>query len=154
MIPLGLDPHKSAHTATAVGRATNRPIASIRIEAGLPEYRRLPAWATRWRERRWAVEGATGLGRHLAQWLVAAARVSWMSAPPLRPAFTRSTPRPPRALPLRRAMLTRWRPRTTPQFSRCSMSGGSISPGPGYARPTRGAVNEMGTSRQIVDLEL
>lgn len=41
MILLGLDPHKSAHTATAVEPATNRPIASIRIEATLPEYRRL-----------------------------------------------------------------------------------------------------------------
>ena len=71
MIMLGLDPHKSTHTATAVEPATNQAIASIRIEASLPEYRRLPAWARRWPERRWAVEGATGLGRHLAQWLVA-----------------------------------------------------------------------------------
>lgn len=71
MILLGLDPHKSTHTATAVEPATNQAIASIRIEASLPEYRRVPAWARRWPERRWAVEGATGLGRHLAQWLVA-----------------------------------------------------------------------------------
>jgi transposase len=71
MILLGLEPRKSTHTATAAEPATNRPIASIRIEAGLPGYRRLLAWARRWPERRWAVEGATGLGRHLAQWLVA-----------------------------------------------------------------------------------
>jgi transposase len=71
MIMLGLDPRKSTHTATAVEPATNQAIASIRIEASLPEYCRLPAWARRWPERRWAVEGATGLGRHLAQWLVA-----------------------------------------------------------------------------------
>ena len=71
MILLGLDPHKSTHTATAVEAVSNRPIASIRIEATLPEYRRLLTWARRWPERRWAVEGATGLGRHLAQWLLA-----------------------------------------------------------------------------------
>jgi len=64
---IGLDPHKSTHAATAVERATNRPIASIRIEASLPEYRQLLAWARRWPERRWAVEGATGVGHHLAQ---------------------------------------------------------------------------------------
>ena len=40
--------------------ATNRPIASIRIEATSSEYRRLLAWARRWPERRWAVECATG----------------------------------------------------------------------------------------------
>jgi len=71
MILLGLDPHKSTHTATAVEPATNRPIATIQIEATLPQYRRLLTWARRWPERRWAVEGASGLGRHLAQWLVA-----------------------------------------------------------------------------------
>ena len=71
MILLGLDPHKSTHTATAVEPATNRQIATIRIGASLPEYRRLLAWARRWPERRWAVEGAAGLGRHLAQWLAA-----------------------------------------------------------------------------------
>lgn len=51
MILLGLDPHKSTHTATAVEPTTNQPIASIRIEATLPEYRRLLTWARRWPER-------------------------------------------------------------------------------------------------------
>lgn len=34
-------------------------------------YRQLLRWATRFEARRWAVENARGLGRHLAQWLVA-----------------------------------------------------------------------------------
>lgn len=71
MILLGVDPHKSTHTATAVDPATNRPIATIRIESTLADYRRLLVWARRWPDRRWAVEGAGGLGRHLSQWLLA-----------------------------------------------------------------------------------
>ena len=71
MILLGVDPHKSSHTATAVDPVTNQPLATIRIEASLSEYRRLLTWAKRWPQRRWAVEGAGGLGRHLSQWLLA-----------------------------------------------------------------------------------
>ncbi len=75
MILLGVDPHKSTHTATAVDPATHRPIASLRIEATLAEYRRLLTWSRRWPQRRWAVEGAGGLGRHLSQWLLARGEV-------------------------------------------------------------------------------
>ncbi|MET8206163.1 IS110 family transposase [Streptomyces sp. NPDC005373] len=71
MILIGVDPHKSTHTATAVEPASNQQVASIRIEASLQEYRRLLAWARRWQQRTWAVENAKGLGRHLAQWLIA-----------------------------------------------------------------------------------
>ncbi|MFI0487068.1 hypothetical protein, partial [Actinomadura sp. 9N215] len=46
MILLGVDPHKSTRTATAVQAATNQPIDSIRIDAALGDYRRLPRWAT------------------------------------------------------------------------------------------------------------
>lgn len=41
------------------------------IEATPAEYRRLLTWARRWPQRRWAVEGAGGLGRHLSQRLLA-----------------------------------------------------------------------------------
>jgi transposase len=71
VILLGVDPHKSTHTPTAVEPESNRQLASIRIEASLAEYRRLLAWAKRWPQRTWAVENAGGLGRHLAQWLLA-----------------------------------------------------------------------------------
>ncbi|WP_283779305.1 IS110 family transposase [Nocardia sputi] len=68
---IGVDPHKATHTAAALNAATNQAIETIRIDATLPEYRRLLAWAKRFSERCWAVENACGLGRHLAQWLIA-----------------------------------------------------------------------------------
>jgi transposase len=68
---IGVDPHKATHTAAALNPGTNKTIETTRIEATLPEYRRLLAWAKRFPERCWAVENAWGLGRHLAQWLIA-----------------------------------------------------------------------------------
>ncbi len=71
MMLIGVDPHKSTHTATAVEPGTNCEVASIRIEATLGEYRRMLTWAARWPQRRWAIENAEGLGRHVASWLLA-----------------------------------------------------------------------------------
>lgn len=68
---IGVDPHKSSHTATALDPTTNSHVASLRVAASLAGYRRLLRWAQQFPERRWAMEGARGLGRHLAQWLVA-----------------------------------------------------------------------------------
>jgi transposase len=68
---IGIDPHKRQHTAAALERLTQRQVDSLTIEADLAGYRRLLAWAQRWPERTWAVENARGLGRHLAQWLLA-----------------------------------------------------------------------------------
>jgi transposase len=41
------------------------------IDATLAVYRQLARWAAQFEVRRWAVENARGLGRHLAQWLAA-----------------------------------------------------------------------------------
>lgn len=71
MMLIGIDPHKSTHTATAVAPDTNHEVASIRIDASLREYARMLTWAQQWRQRRWAVENAEGLGRHLTSWLLA-----------------------------------------------------------------------------------
>ena len=71
MIIIGVDPHKSTHTANAVDAAANKTAGSLQIDASLPGYRRLLRWAGQFGERRWAVENARGLGRHLAQWLTA-----------------------------------------------------------------------------------
>ena len=71
MMLIGIDPHKTTHTATAVEPHTNQEVASIRIEASLREYRRMLTWANQWPQRRWAVENAEGLGRHLTSWLLA-----------------------------------------------------------------------------------
>lgn len=71
MIVIGVDPHKSTHTATAVDPLTNTDMSSLRIQAALGDYRRMLAWAKQWPQRQWAIENAEGLGHHLAQWLLA-----------------------------------------------------------------------------------
>ena len=71
MMLIGIDPHKTTHTATAVEPDTHQEVASIRIDATLREYRRMLTWARQWPQRRWAVENAEGLGRHLTSWLLA-----------------------------------------------------------------------------------
>jgi len=71
MMVIGVDPHKSTHTATAVDPQTNRAVASVCIQASLADYRRMLTWARQFDQRRWAVENAEGLGRHLSSWLLA-----------------------------------------------------------------------------------
>ena len=71
MITIGIDPHKSSHTAAAVGER-GELIAELRVAADRSTTKRLLTWAGQWPERRWAIEGAGGLGRLLAQHLVIA----------------------------------------------------------------------------------
>lgn len=68
---IGVDPHKGSHTATAVSPITNAPASSLRVDATLAGYRQLLRWGKAFPERQWAIENAHGLGRHLAQWLIA-----------------------------------------------------------------------------------
>ncbi|WP_157187432.1 hypothetical protein [Nocardia vinacea] len=70
-VVIGVDPHKSAHTAAALNAGTNKTLEMIPIDAALPEYRRVLVWAKRFPERRWVVQNAWSLGRQLAQWLIA-----------------------------------------------------------------------------------
>jgi transposase len=68
-VMIGVDPHKASHTAAALnehGQLLDRQ----RIAASLDGYRLLRQWAVRWPDRCWAVEGAHGIGRALAQRLV------------------------------------------------------------------------------------
>ena len=44
---IGVDPHKSTHTATAVDAATNTALASLRIDATAAGYRQLLCCARR-----------------------------------------------------------------------------------------------------------
>jgi transposase len=71
VVIIGIDPHKRTHTASALEPGTHRVLASVEIDAALGGYRRLLRWASSFPERRWAVENARGLGRHLTQWLLA-----------------------------------------------------------------------------------
>jgi len=75
MVIIGVDPHKRMHVASVVEPAPNRQVVALQIEASLAGYRRLLKWAGTFGERRWAVENTRGLGRHLAQWLLARGEV-------------------------------------------------------------------------------
>ncbi|WP_230990410.1 hypothetical protein [Rhodococcus oxybenzonivorans] len=70
MIVIGIDPHKSTHTATAVASDSNKDLGSIRINASFDDYAQLMTWSKQWPDRIWAVENASGLGHHLTQWLI------------------------------------------------------------------------------------
>jgi transposase len=70
VITIGIDPHKSSHTAVALD-AEGRVLGELRTPASKASPERLLRWADGWPERIWAVEGAAGLGHLLAQQLVA-----------------------------------------------------------------------------------
>jgi transposase len=65
---IGVDPHKTVHEACAL---TERAPVRQRTPASRTGYLKLLRWGQQFTERTWAVEGAHGLGRHLAQFLVA-----------------------------------------------------------------------------------
>jgi hypothetical protein len=68
---IGIDPHKSSVTAVALGGA-GQLLATRRITVNAAAYKTLIGWASRGPQRRFAVEGAAGLGRGIAQLLAAA----------------------------------------------------------------------------------
>ncbi len=67
---IGIDPHKGSHTAVAIN-ADGTVVTSVRVTSSRRQVDRLLAFAARWPDRVWAVEGAAGVGRLLAQQLVA-----------------------------------------------------------------------------------
>jgi len=68
---IGVDPHKGSHTAVVIGPG-EEPLGELRVESSPGQAGDLLKWAAQWPDRTWAVEGAAGLGRLLAQQLVAA----------------------------------------------------------------------------------
>jgi transposase len=70
MFIIGIDAHKRSHTAVAVDHSET-VLDTIRVDADRHQ-RSLLEWATPFEPRRWAVEGATGMGAMLAQQLVGA----------------------------------------------------------------------------------
>jgi transposase len=70
-VMIGIDPHKASHTAVAISGSEER-LGELRVRASGAQAERLLAWAAAWPERTWAVEGAGGLGRLLAQQLLSA----------------------------------------------------------------------------------
>jgi transposase len=63
-VPIGVDPHKGSHTAVAIDEK-EVSLGELRVRSSTAQVERLMAWAARWPERTWAVEGAGGLGYRL-----------------------------------------------------------------------------------------
>lgn len=71
VVMIGIDPHEGSHTAVALAADEVR-LGQIRVRASAAQTEKLRTWATSWPERMCAIEGATGLGRLLAQQLLSA----------------------------------------------------------------------------------
>ena len=78
---IGVDPHKASVAIAAVDEATGELLERAAFPQDSAGLRRLERWARRFTERRWAVENAGGLGRHLAGRLAAAGE-SVVDVPP------------------------------------------------------------------------
>jgi transposase len=78
---IGVDPHKASVAIAAVDEATGELLERAAFPQDSAGLRRLERWARRFTERRWAVENAGGLGRHLAVRLAAAGE-SVVDVPP------------------------------------------------------------------------
>jgi len=63
---IGVDPHKGSLAVAALDEATGELLERAGFVQNRADLRSLERWAKRFPERRWAVENAGGLGRHLA----------------------------------------------------------------------------------------
>src|SRR5271163_4535098 len=71
VVIIGIDPHKSSLTAVAIDNSgTTLATRRFIVDAGTATA--LAKWTRRWASRRFAIEGANGLGRGIAQVLAAA----------------------------------------------------------------------------------
>jgi transposase len=67
---IGVDPHKATNAAVAIDKH-GELVGQAAFPANRGGIRALERWAKRFAQRRWAIEGATGIGRPLAQKLAA-----------------------------------------------------------------------------------
>jgi transposase len=105
---IGVDPHKSSLAVAGVDEATGELLERAAFPQDWAGLRSLERWAKRFPERRWAVENAGGLGRHLAVRLAGSgesvvdvppklsARVRVLSLPATPARTTSSMPSQPR----------------------------------------------------------
>ena len=77
---IGVDPHKATNVVAAIDEQ-GEVIGQQAFPANRKGLQALQRWAKRFPERRWAVEGASGIGRPLAQKLLAAGE-SVLDVPP------------------------------------------------------------------------
>ena len=78
---IGVDPHKTSAAVAAVDEAKGALLERARFSQDRTGLRSLERWAKRFPERRWAIENAGSLSRHLAGRLVAAGE-SVVDVPP------------------------------------------------------------------------
>jgi transposase len=78
---IGVDPHKASLAVAAIDEATSELLERAFFPQDRSGLRALERWARSFPERRWAVENAGGLGRHLAERLAASGE-SVVDVPP------------------------------------------------------------------------
>jgi transposase len=78
---IGVDPHKASVAVAVIEEAVGELVECASFLQNRAGLRSLQRWAKRFPERRWAVENAGGLGRHLAGRLAAAGE-SVVDVPP------------------------------------------------------------------------
>jgi transposase len=87
-VSIGVDPHKTSLAVAAIDEATSGLIERASFPQDRAGLRSLERWAKRFPERRWAVENAGGLGRHLAVRLAGSGE-SVVDVPPKLSAWVR-----------------------------------------------------------------
>ena len=68
---IAVDPHKAGNTAAVLDPVSKTVVEAARFANTIDGYAQLRAFAARWSQRLWAVEGCHGAGRSLAQRLAA-----------------------------------------------------------------------------------
>ena len=69
-VVIGVDPHKRIN-AVVVLSSKGKVLGRTQLANSADGFRQLRAFSRQWRPRTWAVEGCNGVGKHLAQRLVA-----------------------------------------------------------------------------------
>jgi len=85
---IGVDPHKASVAVAAVNEVAGELVECASFPQNRAGLRALERWAKRFGERRWTVENAGGLGRHMAQRLAASGE-SVVDVPPKLSAWVR-----------------------------------------------------------------
>jgi transposase len=63
VVMIAVDPHKASNTAAVLDPVTKTLIESARFASTMDGYAQLIAFAARWAQRRWAVEGCHAAGQ-------------------------------------------------------------------------------------------
>ena len=70
LVTIAVDPHKRLNVVEVIDAAST-VLATQQFEHSTAGFKELMSFARGWRRRQWAIEGATGVGKNLAQRLVA-----------------------------------------------------------------------------------